>query len=497
MPINDRIRDKLSQLPHKPGVYLMRDRFGTVIYVGKARALRKRVSQYFHPSRRHGWDLKLAALIEAIEDFDVHVVKSEPEALLLEGKLIKEFKPRYNVSFRDDKNFLLIKVNLNDPIPRFALTRVRQQDGAKYFGPFVSSGACRRTITMLRKKFNLRGCRPLKPTERDYKHCLYGHLQHCSAPCVGKVTLDDYRQQVAKASDYLEGQAGEWEKELETEMKKAAESLDYEKAARYRDMISDLRETTRRSRKFTRMPVKLPGAIDTGRDLIALAQALNLAAPPERIEGFDISNISGTFMVASMVSFLDGKPDRARYRRFRMKSVLAQDDFACMAETVRRRYSRLKRESRPMPDLILIDGGKGQLGMACRELAKLGLEHLPVIGLAKEFEEIYQPGKRTPLRLGLDSGALKLLQRVRDESHRFANTYNAELRLKKISESILDELPGIGSSRKAALLKKFGSVQQLRKASLEDIQQVPGFGKKSADALKGFLGTRTKSGKSA
>ena len=497
MPINDRIRDKLSQLPHKPGVYLMRDRFGTVIYVGKARALRKRVSQYFHPSRRHGWDLKLAALIEAIEDFDVHVVKSEPEALLLEGKLIKEFKPRYNVSFRDDKNFLLIKVNLNDPIPRFALTRVRQQDGAKYFGPFVSSGACRRTITMLRKKFNLRGCRPLKPTERDYKHCLYGHLQHCSAPCVGKVTLDDYRQQVAKACDYLEGQAGEWEKELETEMQKAAESLDYEKAARYRDMISDLRETTRRSRKFTRMPVKLPGAIDTGRDLIALAQALNLAAPPERIEGFDISNISGTFMVASMVSFLDGKPDRARYRRFRMKSVVAQDDFACMAETVRRRYSRLKRESRPMPDLILIDGGKGQLGMACRELAKLGLEHLPVIGLAKEFEEIYQPGKRTPLRLGLDSGALKLLQRVRDESHRFANTYNAELRLKKISESILDELPGIGSSRKAALLKKFGSVQQLRKASLQDIQQVPGYGKKSADALKGFLGTRTKSGKSA
>ena len=497
MPINDRIRDKLSQLPHKPGVYLMRDRFGTVIYVGKARALRKRVSQYFHPSRRHGWDLKLAALIEAIEDFDVHVVKSEPEALLLEGKLIKEFKPRYNVSFRDDKNFLLIKVNLNDPIPRFALTRVRQQDGAKYFGPFASSGACRRTITMLRKKFNLRGCRPLKPTERDYKHCLYGHLQHCSAPCVAKVTFDDYRRQVAEACDYLEGQTGEWEKELEAQMRKASEARDFEKAARYRDMISDLRETTRKSRKFTRMPVKLPGSIDSGRDLAALAQALGLATPPARIEGFDISNISGTFMVASMVSFLDGKPDRAHYRRFRIKSVVAQDDFACMAETVRRRYSRLQREARPMPDLILIDGGKGQLGMACRELAKLGLEGVPVIGLAKEFEEIYRPGESAPLRLGLDSGALKLLQRVRDESHRFANTYNAELRLKKISESILDELPGIGGSRKAALLKKFGSVQRLRKASLEDIQQVPGFGKKSAAALKEFLGIRPKSAKSA
>ncbi len=497
MPINDHIRDKLSQLPHKPGVYLMRDRFGTVIYVGKARALRKRVTQYFHPSRRHSWDLKLAALIEAIEDFDVHIVKSEPEALLLEGKLIKEFKPRYNVSFRDDKNFLLIKVNLNDPIPRFALTRVRQQDGAKYYGPFVSSGACRRTITMLRKKFNLRGCRPLKPTERDYKHCLYGHLQHCSAPCVGKVTLDDYRRQVAEACDYLEGQTGEWQKELEAQMRKASEARDFEKAARYRDMISDLRETTRKSRKFTRMPVNLPGAIDSGRDLIALAQAIGLAASPGRIEGFDISNISGTFMVASMVSFLDGKPDRAQYRRFRIKNVVAQDDFACMAETVRRRYSRLQRESRPMPDLILIDGGKGQLGMACRELVKLGLEHVPVIGLAKEFEEIYRPGKNAPLRLDLDSGALKLLQRVRDESHRFANTYNAQLRLKKISESILDELPGIGGSRKAALLKKFGSVQQLRKASLEDIQQVPGFGKKSAKALKNFLGMRSKSAKSA
>ena len=178
-----------------------------------------------------------------------------------------------------------------------------------------------------------------------------------------------------------------------------------------------------------------------------------------------------------------------------MKSVVAQDDFACMAETVRRRYSRLKREQRPMPDLILIDGGKGQLGMACRELDKLGLGQLPVIGLAKEFEEIYQPGESKPLRLGLDSGALKLLQRVRDESHRFANNYNADLRLKKISESVLDDLPGIGGSRKAALLKQFGSVHRLRSATLDEIQQVPGFGKKSATALKAFLETRPKSSK--
>jgi excinuclease ABC subunit C len=228
-----------------------------------------------------------------------------------------------------------------------------------------------------------------------------------------------------------------------------------------------------------------------------------LPGPPERIEGFDISNISGTFAVASMVSFRNGRPDRSNYRRFKMKTVVGQDDFACMAETIRRRYTRVLREraeseqtgepQRPpaLPNLILIDGGKGQLNAACAELAKLGLTNIPVIGLAKEFEEIYRPGESEPLRISHDSGALKLLQRVRDESHRFANTYNAQLRLKKISESILDEFPGIGGRRKAALLKKFGSVQRLRTATVEQIAEVPGFGGKAAAELKAFLDART------
>ena len=176
MSVADHIRSKVSVLPHKPGIYLMRDRFGTVIYVGKARDLRKRVSQYFHPSRRMGWDLKFKALIEAIHDFDIHVVRSEPEALLLESKLIKEFHPRYNVSFRDDKRFLMLKVNLNDPIPRFTLTRIKQDDGARYFGPFPNSSAMRSTLALVRRQYHLRGCRPLTPTERDYRHCLYAHL---------------------------------------------------------------------------------------------------------------------------------------------------------------------------------------------------------------------------------------------------------------------------------------------------------------------------------
>jgi excinuclease ABC subunit C len=581
--VSEIIRKKVSSLPHKPGIYLMKDRFGTVIYVGKARDLRKRVSHYFQPSRRMGWDLKFRALVEGIHDFDYHIVRSEPEALLLESKLIKEFHPRYNVSFRDDKRYLMLKVNLNDPIPRFTLTRLKQDDGAKYFGPFPNSGALRGTLALVRRQYHLRGCRPLTPTERDYRHCLYAHLKYCTAPCIANVTRDQYLEQVNAACDFLAGQCEEMQDSLESEMKKAAANQEYERAAELRDMLSDLKRTTRKTEKFERIPYSLPLAIDPARDLTELAEALGLPAPPQRIEGFDISNISGTFAVASMVRFKNGRPDRTNYRRFRIKTVIGQDDFASMAEVVRRRYTRLLKESairnpKPtedggeaipqalqelvddvsaaakrrgrvnsetdasamdiragrapghdgqndsagsepeietdvettspspvegetagikaqkatnLPDLILIDGGKGQLGMAVAELKKLGLENIPVIGLAKEFEEIYQPGKSAPLRLSHESGALKLLQRVRDESHRFANTYNAQLRLKRISESILDEFPNIGERRKAALLKKFGSVQRMRIATVEQIAEVSGFGGKAAGELKAFLEARS------
>lgn len=340
MPVSEHIRNKVSQVPHKPGVYLMKDRFGTVIYVGKARDLRRRVSQYFHPSRRQGWDLKFNALVDAIHDFDVHTVRSEPEALLLEGKLIKEFYPRYNVSFRDDKRFLLLKVNLNDPIPRFSLTRLKQEDGARYFGPFANSGALRRTLLLVRQKFNLRGCRPLTPGAQDYKHCLYAHLKVCTAPCIGNVTRDQYLLQVTAACEFLEGQCEEMQQTIEIEMRKAAADLNFEKAADLRDLLSDLARTTEKTQKFKRLPYTLPLALDPQRDLEELAEALQLPAPPVRIEGFDISNISGTFAVASMVSFKNGRPDRSNYRRFKMKTVTGQDDFACMAETIRRRYTR-------------------------------------------------------------------------------------------------------------------------------------------------------------
>jgi len=559
MPVTDHIRNKLSQVPHRPGVYLHKDRFGTVIYVGKARDLRKRVSQYFHPSRRMGWDLKFNALVDAIHDFDWHIVKSEPESLLLEGRLIKDFQPRFNLDFKDDKRFLLLKVNLNDPIPRFTLTRLRKEDGCVYFGPFAHSGSVRRALTLMRRQFHLRGCRPLTPGEADYKHCLYGNLKHCTAPCIANVTREHYLEQVKAGIEFLQGQSEELKTQLEGEMLKASANLEFEKAAQLRDALEDLRRTTQKTEKFERIPYTLPVAVNPESDLRELARVLGLNDPPARIEGFDISNISGTFVVASLVSFWQGRPDRANYRRFRMKTVTQQDDFASMAETVRRRYTRLLTEvkgirpergldsdggeaspaelqravndiSRVMhhqpirsdtdaagiasvssppksdlaevpwvpkppakarlPDLILIDGGRGQLNAACAELKKLGLGHIPILGLAKEYEEIHLPGQDQALRLGLDSQAVKLLQRVRDEAHRFANTYNAQLRLKKISESILDEFPGIGEGRKQALLKRFGSVQRLRLARIEEIEQIPGFGGTMASELKRFLEAR-------
>jgi excinuclease ABC subunit C len=518
VPITVAIRQKLGAVPHKPGVYLHKDRFGTVIYVGKARDLRQRVSQYFQASRRLGWDLKFNALVGAIHDFDVHVVRSEPEAMLLESKLIKEFKPRFNVSLRDDKRYLMLKVNLADPIPNFTFTRLKKDDGARYFGPFVNSSGLRNIVALARKQFNLRGCRVFTPGAADYKHCLYAHLKHCTAPCVGNVTRAQYLEQVNAACHFLEGQCREMQGQLEAEMNKAAAAHEYEKAADLRDLLRDLQDTWKKTEKFARVPYTLPLALNPENDLAALAQILALPAPPVRIEGFDISNISGTFAVASLVSFKNGRPDRANYRRFKIKTVTGQDDFASMAEVVRRRYSRLKKEAQQMgdgrrqmgkvtrgetptpicqllpanfPDLILVDGGKGQLGVACAELAKLGLEKIPIIGLAKEFEEIYLPERSLPLRLGVAHPAVKLLQRIRDECHRVANSYNAQLRLKKISESVLDEFPGIGERRKAALLKKFGSVQRLKIATLEQLAEVPGFGGNAAVELKKFLAARS------
>ncbi len=519
---------KLQEVPHKPGVYLHRDRFGTIIYVGKARDLRKRLAHYFTPSRQRLADHKTRALISSIWDFDIYEVRNEPEALLLEGKLIKEYRPKYNIAFRDDKRFLLLKIHPEEPWPRFQLVRLKKDDGARYFGPFVHSGALRGTLAWINKEFGLRSCRPLIPTEQDYRHCHDDIIKNCSAPCMGRITREAYMERVDRACALLEGSGKEYISAMEDEMREAAMGLDFERAAELRDMIANLKQTLRPTRQFRRQGT--PGdAINPQEDVAELGEILSLERLPRVMECFDISNISDNHIVASMVRFRDGLPDRAGYRRYRIRSVEGQNDFASMAEVIRRRYSRVLLEARAhvgeeeadetqetpyqamrrieekleepqssgsakpgfvrLPDLVIVDGGKGQLGMAMKELQRLGLSELPVAGLAEKHEELYLPGRSDPLIIPHERGALKLLQRIRDEAHRFANGYHQILMKRRIEESILDDCPGISQSRKERLLQKFGSVTRLRKATSEQIAELPGFGKKLALEIVEFLKT--------
>ncbi|MGF1679348.1 MAG: helix-hairpin-helix domain-containing protein [Candidatus Methylacidiphilales bacterium] len=478
------LQAKLRELPHQPGVYLFKDRFNRVIYVGKAKDLRRRVSQYFHPSRRMTADRKTRALIESIHDLETHTVRSEPESILLEGKLIKEYRPRYNISFRDDKRFLLVKINPNDRFPRFQTTRLKKEDGARYFGPFAQSGSLRRTLDMINRQFGLRTCRPEEPDEKDYRHCHDDVIRNCSAPCILKITRDEYLERVHQACAFLEGRARDMLAEVEAEMRRAAAALDFEKAARLRDMLEDLQRTTSRQKRFLR---EVPGTVSPEKDLVELRDVLGLANLPAHIECFDISNISTTHKVASMVVFRNGRPHRYHHRRYRIKTVSGQDDFASMAEVVRRRYSRLIAEQKPLPDLIVVDGGKGQLSSALRELEGLGCFGQAIIGLAKQREEIFRPRVSEPLVLPMESGAIRLLQRVRDEAHRVANGYHQLLMKQRMTESLLDDCPGISSAKKTALLKHFGSVERIRAADAASLAQVAGIGPKLASAVVAFF----------
>ncbi len=474
----------VREFPQAPGVYLFRDRLDRVIYVGKARNLHKRVAQYFHPSRSTAANRKIRAMVDVARRIEYHTVRSEAEAILLEGKLIKDYRPRYNVSFRDDKRFLLVKTNLREPFPRFQITRLRKDDGCRYFGPFASSGALRTTINWMKKIFGLRSCSPLVPGEKDYKHCLDRIIKNCCAPCLGTLSQEEYRRRVEDACSFLEGKSREMGEEIRKRMEEAAARLDFERAAELRNLWEDLRQTTRPVKRFLRSyePALRPNA-----DLQELAGALGLASPPLVMECFDISNISTLHKVASMVVFEQGKPARGSYRRYRIRTVPGQDDFASIAEAVRRRYRRVLDEGMRRPDLIVVDGGAGQLSSAHRELLALGWKTIPVIGLAKENEEIYRPGEPLPLQLPKESGAIRLLQRLRDEAHRFANAYHQLLLRQRVRESLLDDCPGISRNRKRLLLHTFGSVARLRKASVEEIAGVTGIGRKLAESVSRYL----------
>jgi excinuclease ABC subunit C len=375
-------------------------------------------------------------------------------------------------------------VNLNDPFPRFQLSRVKKDDGARYFGPFPHAGSLRKTLTLLRRKFHIRTCLPEIPGEVDFRHCLQHIIKNCSAPCVNKITRAGYLAKVGEACEFLDGASGEMVAEFKAEMEKAAARLDFERAAEIRNLLEDLRKTTRPTKRFARQFVT---TVRPSEDVAALQEALGLAEPPAIIECFDISNISTTHKVASMVSFRGGKPDRENYRRYRIKTVEGQDDFASMAEVVRRRYARVLNEGIRRPGLIVVDGGKGQLSSAKRELDALGLGDLPVIGLAKEREEIFRPGQGAPLVIDHSSGAIRLLQRIRDEAHRFANAYHQILMKQRVSESLLDDCPGVSENRKKLLLRHFGSIEKLRHATAEEIRAIEGIGPKLAESLVDFF----------
>lgn len=498
--VSQELKTKLRDVPHQPGVYIMKDRLGSIIYVGKAIDLKRRVSSYFVPSGKNRASLKTRALMDSIYDFEFHIVRNDEESMILEGKLIKDYRPRYNVAFKDDKRFLHARVRLTDPTPRLSYVRSKKEDNARYFGPFPHSSALIETINWLNRRLGLRVCRAANPGEKDYKHCNADIIRNCSAPCIGRISQEDYLEKIQDACLILEGKGKKaLFDELEDEMQAASEVLDFEKAATFRDIIANLKKTLTPTRQFARGR-GVPTTVKPTEDLADLGEALGLSAPPRIMECFDISNVSSNHIVASMVRFTNGHPDNQNYRRYRIQTVTGQDDFASMAEVVMRRYSRILRENTSedmehsqeslidqqrrlakagkakiiLPDLVIVDGGKGQLSSAFKQLRALGLQELPIIGLAKQHEEVFFPGKSEPLLIPHDRGALKLLQRIRDEAHRFANGYNELLYRRRMKESALDDCPGMSPRRKALLLEKFGSVARIRKATTQEIAKIPG-----------------------
>ena len=486
-----RLKEKLRRLPHRPGVYMMKDRLGAILYIGKAKDLQKRVSSYFQRGRRSRFDQpKIAAMISLVRDLDIIEVRSETEALLLEGKLIKDWRPKYNTDFVDDKRFLLVRLDEREAFPRFRLTRLRREDGSRYFGPFANGGLLRRTLAEMRRQFGILLSDAPTPTAVEGTHAfrlysdaraeIYGHPN--------EVTSADYAARVAAARDFLEGKARTWLADLRVQMLAAADKRQFERAAQLRDLLQAVELTTAntsRDRRFLRgNPVKHPTAAAGARQL---AEALGLAAPPRTLECFDISHISGEFVVAAMARFVDGAPDKGGYRLFRIRGPIRNDDYRAMEQVVGRRYRRLRDEQRHFPDLLVIDGGQGQVHAALKAFLALELAPPPMIGLAKKEETIVFPDERADLQLPPHSPALQLLQRLRDESHRFANTYNAKLRSKKIRESLLDDFAGLGPVKKAALLEKFKNLARLRVATVEELAEVSGIGPKLAGRLREYL----------
>ena len=598
-----------QSLPNMPGVYLMKTSDGTVIYVGKANRLRTRVRSYFREKSAHALTTQM---MRYVTEVDYIVTETEVEALILENNLIKAHQPRYNVKLKDDKRYPYLRVTTNEPFPRIHITRKAESDGTRYFGPFVHVRSTRQVLKQLTKFFPIRTCTlPLAEIENKYRVCLDYHIGRCPGPCADKISVAAYDEIVRKVCQFLSGNTGAVVKELTEQMEAAAEALDFETAAKYRDTLKDVQQaiTTQnmdsvsaadedvigiavrtdiacvqllrvrdgkllerehyylndanpeslatalsafisqyyqnavfvpktvvlpmpiesveliehwlsekrgsrvglhvpragRLRKLQTLASKNAEILLTQREqnvvyssgvepaLVELQELLDLKHPLRRIEAYDISNLGDRFAVGSMVVLADGKPASSEYRRFKIRSVEGQNDFAMMQEVITRRFRRAIADDakfNKLPDLMLIDGGKGQLGAAQAAMKAFATSHLPdipMIALAKRVEEIFVPGKSEPIVLREDNPTLHMIQRLRDEAHRFAITYHRRLRQKSLSASVLDEIPNVGPKRKQALLQHFGSIEAIRAASLDGLLSVKGIPRSVAENIRKHL----------
>lgn len=479
--MNKQLAAKLKTLPSSPGVYFHKSTSGEIIYVGKAAVLKNRVRQYFQQSRFR--DAKTDALVAEIYDTDWVEVESEIDALFLESEMIKRYMPRYNILLRDDKSQIYVRINMRDPYPYISYTRQPLDDGAEYFGPYYNGWAVKKAMRYLRRAF------PYSTHATMPKRvCLQYHIGLCPGVEEHKISSHDYKAVLRKLIMYLKGEKVALVRQLETEMKLASKHQEFERAAKLRNQIYNLRELQKQivfsDREF----------LDISKDqaLAGLQQLLGLSKPPYRIEGYDISHMSGTNNVASMVVATNGLADKPEYRKFKMQ-IPGNNDFAHMNETMLRRFSG-KHLNWPMPDLLLIDGGKGQLGVALNGLEERDV-HIPVIGLAKRLEEIVVHKTRSNIALNLsdaphgsitesddfyiinlpnDSHIVKLLQRIRDESHRFAVSYHTTLKRKGQTASELEEIPGVGPATRKKLVQSFGSLRAVRSATRQQLAAVLG-----------------------
>jgi excinuclease ABC subunit C len=494
--VNQTLSKKLEELPKQPGVYFHKDKDGRIIYIGKAANLRNRVRQYFQKSRLR--DAKTDALVQEIADVDWITVESEIDALFLEAEQVRRYLPRYNILLRDDKSSSYVRISYKSDHPTVSYTHRPLDDGAQYFGPYFNTVAVKRAMRFLRKAF------PYSTHSNSIpkRACLFYHLGLCPGLEEGKTSLTDYRANLRKLIKYLKGERQQLIKQVEKEMQQYAKKGQFEAAAAARNQLFALQGLSRQiifsDKEFM--------DISKDRALFGLAQMLGLPAAPKRIEGYDISHMSGTDTVASMVVFTNGIPDKTQYRKFKMR-IPGNDDFAHMNETISRRLSDKNVKAWRLPELFLIDGGKGQLDAALKARDAAGFA-VPMIGLAKREEEIVIDNARSNLHIGqaalnearavvTDNGrftvlllpktsdVVKLLQRIRDESHRFAVSYHSVLKVKRVSASQLDGIAGIGPVTRKKLLRQFGSVRAISQASADDLRQA--VGPKLANLIKQHL----------